>query len=933
MIIRAIAFGLVGALLVSNLSLEFFAVLLGFVLGIALSEFLRLHSAVYLLQRRLENLESLGNLQNPQNLQRQTTANTVQPSRGARQPGAPETTPVEPASAALAQPDRPPTDAVATSPLIPRETAIGKRSGDAWINPVGEQPQRAATAAYLSAAARARRLRTPKPIQQLLDRMSTTTRIGIVVLFFGVSFLLKYAADRGVFPIEVRLLCVMALGLAIYLIGRKLQSRERVYGLLLRGAGIGIWYLCSYAAFSLYHMIGANLTFAVLVALSGFTAWNAVRHNTRAMAIFAIVGGFLAPILMSTGEGNHIALFTYYAIVNAGIVAIAYRQTWPELATIGFLFTFAIGALWGATAYRPEFFWTTEPFLLLSAAFYLAVPILFAYQVPQGRQPLYRNIVVFGTPAIALTLQLKLVSDFTDGDVWSAIAFGSVYAAVAAVTWKKLGDYSLALRDALVGIAAVFFTLAIAFAFDQQLAGAIWAVEAAGGVWLSIRQQRRWGCYLSLAILAGSGLLWLANAPSAGERLLLNSAFLQIALISLSGLVIAFLMDEQRNLISPLVAKLAAGWAAVWWLAGGAWQFGSHLANDSEHSAMGLYVLCSGAALAFLHSARSTNLAGYMAGYSMHLLGLIGLGAMLPASGPLHGLGAITWPLVTIFMYIAVYILSTRAILDTISRTNYVIAAALVVAIGIVELVPYLTDRYPAPASYILGSILPPLFVFQILQRVRLWRQRFDELHVRWISGALAALLGACFVVGLLVPPAIETGAGTFIAWPLNLAQVLVLISIAAWWSDQASEAPFDAYRARGWLLIGVGAFALANVLLLRFIHVHQGVAFEVGELAANDTVQTTLSVFWTLVGVVTVMWSSRAQHGGLWHIGMGLLAIAVGKLFLVDLAQSGTVERIVSFIAVGLLLMVVGWKSPRPRRASRGVSTQGNDPAAAQNT
>lgn len=921
MFIRAVIFGLVGALVFSGAGAGQLPLLFGLLVGIAFSELLRMHADVQQLRARLDALEKLDT---PRDLKQTATAASQPTASVARQPQAPpadESTPDS--SDPLAAPPRPvlaeTVAAIVSGMPSPLVAVAGETAAEAGTARAGELKREAKAA---PAAPRAPRLTTPKPLQALLDRMSTTTRIGIVVLFFGVSFLLKYAADRGFFPIEVRLLCVVALGLVIYLIGRRLQPRERVYGLLLRGAGIGIWYLCSYAAFSLYHMVDANLTFAILVALSGFTAWNAVAHNTRAMAIFAIVGGFLAPILMSTGEGNHIALFIYYSVVNAGIVAIAYRQTWHELPTIGFLFTFAIGALWGATAYRPEFFGSTEPFLLLSAAFYLAVPILFAFQVPRGGQPLYRNILVFGTPAIAFTLQLRLVSDFNNGDVWSAIGFGAAYAAVLAITWKKLGEYALALRDALVGITVVFFTLAVAFALDQQVAGAIWAVEAAGGVWLALRQQRRWGCYLALLILVGSGVLWLADPPSAGDRLFLNPAFLQIALIALSGLVIAFLLDRARALVAPAFGMLAAGWAAIWWLAGGAWQLDTHLPDDAILNAMGLYVLCSSAALVLLQQARQLELAGFMAQYSMHLLGALGIGAALQAAGPLSGLGAVTWPLAVLFMYAALYMLSARPALDIATRTNYFVATALVLALAIAEFTPYLTDRYPATATWLIGVMLPLLCVFQILQRLRFWRSGFDALHTHWISGLVMALIVVCFLVGLFVPPAIETRGGDVVTWPLSFLQVLVLISGAAWWADQSSKPPLDAFRARGWLLIGLCAFALANVILLRVLHVQQGIAFTPGELAANDTVQTTLSVFWTLVGVVTVMWSSRRHHSALWHMGMGLLAIVVAKLFLVDLAQSGTVERIVSFIAVGLLLMLVGWKSPRPQRAQTVASS-----------
>jgi uncharacterized membrane protein len=40
-----------------------------------------------------------------------------------------------------------------------------------------------------------------------------------------------------------------------------------------------------------------------------------------------------------------------------------------------------------------------------------------------------------------------------------------------------------------------------------------------------------------------------------------------------------------------------------------------------------------------------------------------------------------------------------------------------------------------------------------------------------------------------------------------------------------------------------------------------------------------------------------------------------VAKLFLVDLSNVGGIERIVSFIAVGVMMLVIGYFSPVPPR------------------
>jgi uncharacterized membrane protein len=46
---------------------------------------------------------------------------------------------------------------------------------------------------------------------------------------------------------------------------------------------------------------------------------------------------------------------------------------------------------------------------------------------------------------------------------------------------------------------------------------------------------------------------------------------------------------------------------------------------------------------------------------------------------------------------------------------------------------------------------------------------------------------------------------------------------------------------------------------------------------------------------------------------GFGLLIVVVLKLFFVELAHSGTIERIISFMVVGTILLLIGYFVPMP--------------------
>lgn len=151
-------------------------------------------------------------------------------------------------------------------------------------------------------------------------------KVGVILSFIGVAFLLKYAIDRELVhvPIEFRLLAVAAGGVALIVLGWRLRVKMQIYALSLQGGGTGILFLTIFAALNIWHLIPATLAFFLLVALALFTGALAVLQKARSLIFLGMVGGFLAPVLVSTGQGNHVALFSYYLILNGTILGVAW---------------------------------------------------------------------------------------------------------------------------------------------------------------------------------------------------------------------------------------------------------------------------------------------------------------------------------------------------------------------------------------------------------------------------------------------------------------------------------------------------------------------------------------------------------------------------------------------------------------------------------
>src|SRR6185369_15762317 len=162
----------------------------------------------------------------------------------------------------------------------------------------------------------------PNPIWAWITGGNALVRVGVVILFFGVAFLIGYVAEHVELAIEWRLAGVAIGAIVLLVLGWRLRERAGGYGLVLQGGGIGVLYLVVFGAFRIWNLVPGEIAFALLVAIAFASATLAVAQDSRALAIAGVSGGFLAPVLASTGQGSHVMLFGFYLVLNLGVLAI-----------------------------------------------------------------------------------------------------------------------------------------------------------------------------------------------------------------------------------------------------------------------------------------------------------------------------------------------------------------------------------------------------------------------------------------------------------------------------------------------------------------------------------------------------------------------------------------------------------------------------------
>lgn len=791
---------------------------------------------------------------------------------------------------------------------------------------------------------------------------NTIVRLAVLILFLGVAFLLRYAAEHSLIPIELRLAGVAAGAVALVLVGWRLRERRRGYGLSLQGAGVGVLYLTLFAALRLYGLLPPVLAFALLVALGAVAALLALRQDALPLAVLGTIGGFLAPVLASTGQGSHVTLFSYYLLLNLGIAFIARHKAWKLLNLVGLTFTFGIGLGWGLSAWRPGLLASTEPFLVAHVALYLWIAVQYALRLAeapgaagQPRAAYVDGALLFGMPLAAFGLQAGMVRGIPNALALSAAVLAAVYLLLGRWLWRRLGERLRLVTEGMLALGVVFLALVPPLALDDaRWTGIAWALQGAGVAWVALRQQRAWALALGVALqVLALGAFWVQEPP-AGSDPFLNAGFAGLVAIAVAALFTAL----QLYRLGPSAAHWPADGGSFSlratpgglrtlhgaMLAGGALHLVAGVLRELTMARWGAWPdgsqsgLLALAALALLFEALHAPLC--WPPLSVAARPTLGLGI------PLFALGIVMFQFLSAGSWDWWWPWGTAALLAWIAAAAWVLrrldadpapdrwrrsTGAEHVAVGWMALagaalwahaaMRTLVPRHEAwTAAVVLAG--PTALAWAALSALRHGRWPVAAHPGAWLRGWAAPWLAlmAAWSVGV---NAFAAGGMAPLPYlpllnPIDLGHALMLLyalRLRRAWQAQGLQA---AAPPRGVLVVAaLLAFWWLDGLLVRTLHHWAGTPMWFDGALDSGLVQTTLTIAWTLCALAAMFLATRRVPAALarpvWLAGATLLGLTVVKLMLVDLGHTSALQRIVSFLGVGALMLVIGYVSPLP--------------------
>lgn len=301
-----------------------------------------------------------------------------------------------------------------------------------------------------------------------------------------------------------------------------------------------------------------------------------------------------------------------------------------------------------------------------------------------------------------------------------------------------------------------------------------------------------------------------------------------------------------------------------------------------------------------------------------------------PASHPFEGWGAIVWATAFVAHYLALNKFENRWP-EAVTRLWHMGGFLLVVLLATIEC-SWLIDHYGqvAPAwKYATWAFIPVVSASAMLR----WGERVPWPSMRFHReicgpGLVPIMVGLAIWSLMALGERGETYPLPYlpIANPIDIVQLLVLALLLRWlvYSRAQSIPSINNDDGVKFLAYGIGALALLwlSAAVGRAVHFWAGVPYTTHGLFRSVIYQAALTMTWSIIALITMVLATRRALRLMWFVGAALLGIVVMKLFLVDLTGIGTIERIISFVGVGLLMLVIGYFSPIPPRQAKETTT-----------
>jgi uncharacterized membrane protein len=370
--------------------------------------------------------------------------------------------------------------------------------------------------------------------------------VGILAMATAVAFFLKYAFDNNWIGPSGRVAIGVLIGTAMFPLSHWLLRRGYTYfSEGIAGLGAAVLYLSIWSGWHYYHLFPQNTAFMLMILITAAITAVAIARDSERIALLALIGGVLTPVLVSTGRNEETALFTYMAVLGAGMLLIAFQRQWKSLPPLTFIATLVYFWGWYDTFYSPRALENTVFFATVFFILFAALPMVRSLRGEEFSQP---EIVIVVSNAAQYLIALRLM-------LWPAhrwnltaaiLALAAVHFVVAQAVPQRNANAARVAKILYTALALTFLTLAVPIGLDDEWITVAWAAEGAVLIWSGLRFRASALRGLGFILFLVVGVRLVAYPINAAPVFLLNARFLTQALCA-AAFLSAFLFARESD--------------------------------------------------------------------------------------------------------------------------------------------------------------------------------------------------------------------------------------------------------------------------------------------------------------------------------------------------------------------------------------------------
>ncbi|EEH67340.1 MULTISPECIES: DUF2339 domain-containing protein [Acinetobacter] len=731
-------------------------------------------------------------------------------------------------------------------------------------------------------------------------------RVAVAVLMVGVVLLLRFASEHWQLSLGAKLGFIAAAGGITTFVGYILQKKNQLFAVALQGLGLAVVFLT--LIFSHHFSVIASLTSAsiLFVILLSLTVYLSLKQQALYLALLALTMAYLAPLVIPQHHPDVVFLFSYYFLINLAVAVVNFIQPWKILHQIAFFATMLIGgAVIGIYADRQQFN-TLDIILWLHIALFIWLSVRYSQLMLRAQkqhddvkldmprlQPILDIGLIFSVPVLGFSLHAYLMHNSTQALTWGAVALALIYLGLNIWIKRQYPQLSILAKSFFI-LAVVFLALIFPLAKGAHWTSTGWVIQGTALIVWGVTERYRLSRYIGVALVLLSSVALIFQVWSTEQFPILSTM-----IYALAQFISAFYLLHYQDVEKYFSARMLSGIFVILGMYAGAIA-GVEFMQWQQHGLSPYLAIATG--LLVIYSLL-VDYKGQVRWDRIQLILLAGLLFLLYAASFAANVYAVWhWPsaLSQATFALAAVLLSLMLLRLKFSNSKVytdIWSTLLWLSLAIIGLALF-------PAMPIVALAIVPLLYglwsfsskrMQLLQQLPVWC-----LTLFW----------------LLLISLDPYSAEQYYFFPLlNFTDIFSLLMFAGLlWIIYHHD--FSTERSIEWSFkvstILMGLLVLSSVVVRAMHHYFNTPLWSV-EIWLNGDVQLSLTLLWVILAFILMTFSSRRHLRQIWFVGAALLAIVVAKLLLLDLSQSGTLTRVISFIGSGAIMLVIAYLAPLP--------------------